>query len=108
MLPDDHPFVLASAFSKYALAVTRRKEAEERPTSVYDLFAPAEPHTSIDTFLDGESLAQHDLVAWVTVGKEHLPRTEDLPLISNFGTYFDLVPQNMHRVNAAMDVKAEL
>ena len=76
---------------------------------MYDLYAPGEPVTSVDSFLaDGESIVGEDLVAWVTLGKEHLPRTEDLPLISNFGTYFDLVPQNMHRVNAAMDVKAEL
>ena len=108
VLPDDHPLVLSSAFSKYMLAVTRRKDAEERPTSVYDWFGASEPVVSIDHFLDGEGIAQEDLVAWVTVGKEHLPRTEDLPLISNFGSFFDLVPSNMHRVNAAMDVKAEL
>ena len=69
-----------------------------------DLFAPAEPHTSLDTFLDGESIVQQDLVAWVTMGKEHLPRTEDLPLISNFGTYFAITPQNQFTTNAAMDI----
>ena len=89
-LPNDHPFVLASAFSKYTLAVTKRKESEYRPTSVYDLFGPAEPYASLDRFFDGESLRQTDLVAWVNLGKEHVPRTEDVPLISNFGTYFDL------------------
>ena len=45
---------------------------------------------------------QTDLVAWVTLGKEHLPRTEDLPLISNFGTHFDLLPHNRFPVNAAL------
>jgi len=103
-LPAEHPFVKASAFSKYTVAVTRRKESEPRPTSVYDLFGAGEPHTSIDTFLDGENLTQTDLVAWVTLGKEHLPRREDLPLISNFGTYFDLLPRNVHPANGAMDV----
>lgn len=103
-LPDDHPFVLASAFSKYTLAVTKRKEEERRATAVYDLFGPGEPYTSLDSFLDGESIEQTDLVAWVSLGKEHVPRTEDLPLISNFGTYFDLIPRNIHSVNAAMDV----
>ena len=103
-LPEEHPFVKASAFSKYTLAVTKRKDAEYRPTSVYDLFGPAEPQVSLDSFIDGESIEQTDLVAWVTLGKEHLPRTEDLPLISNFGTYFDLLPRNVHDVNAAMDV----
>jgi Cu2+-containing amine oxidase len=72
--------------------------------SVYDLFGPAQPYTSLDSFVDGEGLEQQDLVAWVTVGKEHVPRTEDLPLISNFGTYFDILPRNVHRANAAMDV----
>ena len=85
-LPDEHPFVKASAFSKYALAVTRRKESEHRVTSVYDLYAPAEPRVSLDGFIDGEGIMREDLVAWVTLGKEHLPRTEDLPLISNFGS----------------------
>ena len=47
------------------------------------------------------------MVAWVNLGKEHLPRTEDVPLISNFGTYFDLLPRNVHKVNAAMDVFVE-
>ena len=108
VLPDDHPLVLSSAFSKYMLAVTRRKEAEPRVTSVYDWFGAAEPLTSIDDFLDGESIRQEDLVVWVNLGKEHLPRTEDLPLISNFGSFFDLVPSNMFSANAAMDVKAEL
>ena len=50
-LPDDHPFVLASAFSKYTLAITKRKEEEQRPTSVYDLFGPAEPVASLDTYV---------------------------------------------------------
>ena len=68
---------------------------------------PISELVSIDNFLDGEGIAQEDLVAWVTI-EEHLPRTEDLPLISNFGSFFDLVPSNMHSVNAAMDVKAEL
>ena len=57
---------------------------------------------------DGESLPGEDLVAWVNLGKEHMPRTEDLPLISNFGTYFDLLPRNVHPINAAMDVYVSL
>ena len=68
------------------------------------LAGPGEPVTSLDTYLDGESIEQTDLVAWVTVGKEHLPRTEDLPLISNFGTYFAITPQNQFTTNAAMDI----
>jgi Cu2+-containing amine oxidase len=59
---------------------------------VYDLFAADEPFTSFDAFIDGDSIEDEDLVAWVTLAKEHLPRNEDIPLIRNMGTYFDLVP----------------
>ena len=103
-LPAEHPFVKACAFSKYTLAVAVRKEAEQRATSIYDLFAPSEPVASLDDFLDGESLVQEDLVAWVSLGKEHLPRTEDVPLIANMAVYFDILPRNVHRVNALQDV----
>ena len=59
--------------------------------------------------LDGERIEQEDLVAWVTLGKEHLPRTEDVPLISNFGTYFVVSPHNQWHGNAAMDLmKSEM
>lgn len=36
----------------------------------------------------GESIVMEDLVAWVTIGVQHVPRSEDVPLISNFGANF--------------------
>ena len=98
-LPAEHPFVKACAFSKYTLAVAVRKEAEQRATSIYDLFAPSEPVASLDDFLDGESLVQEDLVAWVSLGKEHLPRTESdrgarmCLSLPDMAVYFDILPR---------------
>ena len=108
-LPADHPFVLPAAFSKYTLAVTRRHDDEPRISSVYDLYAPAEPTVSIDDFLtDGESLEDVDVVAWLSLGKEHIPRTEDMPLISSsMGVSFSLLPWNIFDGHAAMDIPTE-
>ena len=109
-LPDDHPMVQSTAFSKsvvshlvsfsthlacirqrasraraalvvvavidgsvcglhgrYNIAVTKRKEAEQRVTSVYDLYGQMSPPIiSLDDYLtDGDSLMDEDLVAWV-------------------------------------------
>ena len=41
---------------------------------------------SIDDFLaDGEPIRREDLTAWVTVGKEHVPRSEGMPLLRSQG-----------------------
>ena len=49
------------------LAVTRRHDDEPRISSVYDLYAPAEPTVSIDDFLaDGESLEDVDVADTAT------------------------------------------
>lgn len=107
-LPDDHPFVLSAAFSKYNLVVTKRHESEQRCTSVYDLFGPSEPTLSIRDLTDGENIEDTDLVAWVSLGKEHIPRTEDLPLISSsFGVEATLMPWNIFDGHAAMDIPTE-
>ena len=69
---------------------------------MYDLFGQSSrPYFDFDTYLaDRESLRGEDIVAWVTIGKEHLPRTEDVPLITNFGTSFLLWPWNVFDKNA--------
>ena len=47
----------------------------------------------LDRFLsNNESLLDVDIVAWVSVGREHITRQEDLPLVSNFGASFSLQP----------------
>merc|ERR1712157_588159 len=107
-LPDDHPFVVSAAFSKYNLVVTKRHESEQRCTSIYDLYGPSEPTVSIKDFIDGENIEDTDLVAWVSLGKEHIPRTEDLPLISStFGVEATLMPWNIFNGHAGMDIPLE-
>lgn len=102
-LPKDHPFTLAGSHAKRHMAVTQRKD--EEPTGVHnlDVYVLPEPLYSVDKFLsDGESLVGEDLVCWVSLGKDHVARAEDQPLVSNFGVYFTILPWDYHEENAAM------
>ncbi|CAE8590197.1 unnamed protein product [Polarella glacialis] len=104
-LPPGHPFSVAGSFARRHLAVTKRKEEEPQAVHSLDHFAVTEPLLSVDNFLaDGESLVGEDLVCWVSVGKEHFTRTEDVPLVSNFGVQFAIVPWNYHVENPAMEL----
>merc|ERR1712232_582686 len=47
-LPEGHPLVDFVAYSKYAMAITERHDNEQNPTSVYDAFAPGQPHMSLN------------------------------------------------------------
>ena len=51
-----------------------------------------------------ESIVNEDLVAWVMMGVLHVPRTEDVPLISNFGTQFFIKPWNYYDELVSMDM----
>lgn len=102
-LPKDHPFSKASTFARRHLAVAQRKEEEPTAVHTLDYYALQEPLLSVEKFLsDRESLVGQDLVCWVGVGKEHVARAEDQPLVSNFGVYFSILPWDYMEENAAM------
>lgn len=105
VLPDDHPFVRAMPYTKYQLALTKYHDDEYRITSPYVHYDAEESVANaqdLDRFLsDGESLVDVDLVAWIGLGKEHVVRQEDMPLVSNFGVGFSLKPWNFLQQNVA-------
>eukprot|EP00931_Biecheleriopsis_adriatica_P088283 TRINITY_DN62642_c0_g1_i1.p1 TRINITY_DN62642_c0_g1~~TRINITY_DN62642_c0_g1_i1.p1 ORF type:complete len:762 (-),score=88.25 TRINITY_DN62642_c0_g1_i1:169-2454(-) len=105
VLPDNHPFTRAMPWTKYHLAVTRHHDSEYRVNSPYVQYDGLQSDGSgqnLDLFLsDGEHLLDEDLVAWIGVGKEHIVRQEDLPLVSNFGVGFSLQPWNFFSTNMA-------
>mmetsp|Transcript_61826 Transcript_61826/g.109793 ORF Transcript_61826/g.109793 Transcript_61826/m.109793 type:complete len:750 (-) Transcript_61826:290-2539(-) len=105
VLPDNHPFVQAMPFTKYHLAVTRYHDEEYRvnsPYVQYDGQATGKDGQNLDRFLsDEELLLDEDLVAWIGVGREHIVRQEDQPLVSNFGAGFSLQPWNFFERNMA-------
>lgn len=105
VLPDDHPFTRAVPLTKYHLAITKHHDDEYRSTSPYVQYDGAETVKNtqdLDRFLsDGEAIIDEDIVAWIGVGREHIVRQEDLPLVSNFGAGFSLVPWNFFTQNVA-------
>ncbi|CAD7705112.1 unnamed protein product [Ostreobium quekettii] len=105
LLPDSHPFTKAGAWTKYHLAVTKRRDEEyQESLGIYDMNIPGQPVVSLDDWINGESIVEEDLVAWVMVGLLHVPRSEDVPLISNFGTSFFIKPWNYFEELQSMDV----
>jgi len=105
VLPHDHPFVKAMPLTKYHIAITKHHDDEYRASSPYIQYDGLETTggaQDVDRFLaDGDGLLDEDLVAWISVGREHIVRQEDLPLVSNFGSGFSLQPFNFFTQNAA-------
>lgn len=107
LLDDTAPFMPASEWTKYTVAVTQRKESEQRSCRVlYDMQAPGEPLVRFDSFINGESLQNADLVAWVTVGTMHTPTSEDVPVTTTSGTAvrFFIKPLNYFDESPATDL----
>ena len=71
------PFFLKNAqFAKQPFAVSRQHDTEPASSSSLKQNVPEAPAVELYKFLDGESLVQEDLVAWVNLGMQHYTRTE--------------------------------
>lgn len=94
---EDSKVANAARWAKYPLAVTQFKDTEEMSTSIYAQNDPWKPVVDFDRFLfNNESIVDEDLVAWVTMGRVHIPHTEDVPsnsITGNQYTFF-LLPFN--------------
>eukprot|EP01023_Acetabularia_acetabulum_P004083 TRINITY_DN11717_c1_g1_i1.p1 TRINITY_DN11717_c1_g1~~TRINITY_DN11717_c1_g1_i1.p1 ORF type:complete len:947 (-),score=198.93 TRINITY_DN11717_c1_g1_i1:162-3002(-) len=105
LMQPGHPFLEAASWTKYHLAVTKYKDYEYvSHASVYDTYMPQKPVRSLDQYLDGEDIVNTDLVGWVMVGVVHVPRTEDVPLISNLGIGYSIKPWNYFDELVSMSV----
>lgn len=95
-LPRSSSVESAFSWGRYQLAVTRRKEQEPRSSSVFNQNDPWAPTVDFSSFIDNETVAGEDLVAWVTAGFLHIPHAEDIPntvTVAN-GVGFFLRPYN--------------
>eukprot|EP00549_Striatella_unipunctata_P010853 CAMPEP_0118684356 /NCGR_PEP_ID=MMETSP0800-20121206/6596_1 /TAXON_ID=210618 ORGANISM="Striatella unipunctata, Strain CCMP2910" /NCGR_SAMPLE_ID=MMETSP0800 /ASSEMBLY_ACC=CAM_ASM_000638 /LENGTH=715 /DNA_ID=CAMNT_0006581049 /DNA_START=525 /DNA_END=2672 /DNA_ORIENTATION=+ len=104
--PMGHPIGRARPWANSNLAVTLHDD-KEAFCSYNSGFQVARPIASFDlaSFQNGESVAEKDLVLWLMVGKEHYPKSEDIPVVSNFGTGFSLKPRNMFDRAAYSDLR---
>ncbi|KAJ3097383.1 hypothetical protein HDU96_000412 [Phlyctochytrium bullatum] len=67
-------------WAKYFIAVTKRKDEEQSASDNYNYYLPTNPPLDFDSYLNGESIVNEDLVAWVNLGNHHVPRAEDAPV----------------------------
>ncbi|MGB1309847.1 MAG: Ig-like domain-containing protein [Leucothrix sp.] len=51
---------------------------------------------SLDQFVNGQSLAGQDLVAWVGISFYHMPRSEDYPKMDAHSNHFEIIPRDWH------------
>ncbi|TVY73173.1 Membrane primary amine oxidase [Lachnellula suecica] len=70
---------LSNRFATNHLFVTKQKDTELKSTSAWNGQDPGDPLVDFDTFFDGESLDQEDLVIWFNLGMHHVPHTGDIP-----------------------------
>lgn len=99
-----HPLLKALSFTKYHCAVTKRKEEEQTLTSIYDVNRMENAQEYLEKNINGESIVDDDLVAWVTVGFLHIPTTEDFPMTVKVETGFMLRPFNFVDRTATFDM----
>ena len=93
-------------WQKYHLIVTKRKDSEMFGSSLFDQVEAAEPYVNLLDYVDGESIAQEDLVAWVNTGLHHIPHSEDSPTVQTPGAYVSVLfrPFNYFDEDPSMDL----
>ena len=82
------------SFTKYHCAITKRKEEEHALSNIYDINRMNDPKDYLDSHINGESIVDDDLVAWVAVGFLHLPTSEDFPMTVRVEAGFLIRPFN--------------
>ncbi|XP_048222971.1 membrane primary amine oxidase [Perognathus longimembris pacificus] len=95
-VPQESSVERAFSWGRYQLAVTKRKEEELSSTNIYHQNDPWAPTMNFADFINNETIAGEDLVAWVTAGFLHIPHAEDIPntvTVGN-GVGFFLRPYN--------------
>ncbi|NWV01696.1 AOC3 oxidase, partial [Upupa epops] len=104
-LPTSSQMERSISWSRYQLAVTRRKEEEPTSTSIYNQNDPWTPTVAFADFIDNETITNEDLVAWISVGFLHVPHAEDVPntvTVGN-GVGFFLRPYNYFDKDPSVD-----
>jgi diamine oxidase len=100
------------SFTKYHCAITKQKDNEQYLKPLYFPVANKSKNESslsqlyLEDMLDGESVANEDLVTWLSVGFLHIPTSEDVPMTIRVESGFILKPFNFFDRTATFDVPA--
>lgn len=107
LLDDSVAWMPSQQWTKYNIAVTQRKESEAKSGyPLYDMQAPQDAVVNFDSYLNGESLVNQDLVAWVMIGNIHIPTSEDIPATTTAHTSLSFLirPMNYFDESPAIDL----
>ena len=103
--PNDWELMSGAIWTQNQMTVTKRKEEEERSSSIYNQNSMHDPVVDFSKFTaDNENIVNEDLVAWVTVGVMHIPHSEDIPntaTAANSASFF-LRPYNYFSEDPSM------
>ncbi|XP_072795382.1 amine oxidase [copper-containing] 3-like isoform X3 [Vicugna pacos] len=104
-LPQASSMERSLSWARYKLAVTQRKETEPTSTSIFNQNDPWTPSVDFSGFINNETIAGEDLVAWVTPGFLHIPHAEDVPNTVTAGNAagFFLRPYNFFDYDPSFD-----
>ncbi|KAK3098052.1 hypothetical protein FSP39_015608 [Pinctada imbricata] len=97
ILPENEGNEPAGAWSRYQMAVTKHSDKERTSSSLYAIFDAEKPVVDFQSYIDNnDTLTDEDLVAWISLGIQHIPHTEDLPVTHTPGMdlSFFLLPYN--------------
>lgn len=97
LLPEGYGFENSVSWSRYQMAVTKYQPEEERSSSPFTMWDSKDPVVRFQNYLDDDdSLVDQDLVSWITLGTQHLPQTENLPVTTTVGSQlsFHILPFN--------------
>merc|ERR1712046_140722 len=94
----------AASFVNNFVTVTQYKESEQGICGDYDMNRLDEYQISHMDRLNDESIAQEDLVAWVSLAAMHLPTSENWPMTNNLQHGLTISPYNFFDENPTMDM----
>ncbi|XP_062566747.1 amiloride-sensitive amine oxidase [copper-containing]-like [Saccostrea cucullata] len=106
-IQSDHPEFTHISFTEHHLTVTKRKEDEQYVKPIYNPANPKDPEASrkyVKDMVNGESIENTDLVAWVALGFLHIPTSEDVPMTTKVTSGFTLKPFNFFDSTAVFDM----
>jgi primary-amine oxidase len=104
LLAADDPPVRRNSYLQYQLSVTPYAPAERYAGGRFAMMSDGSDTLGAWTARD-RPIANHDIVAWYTVGFHHIPRMEDWPVMPTHWFGFTLMPHNFFANNPAMTIR---
>jgi primary-amine oxidase len=97
---------IRAPFAKHHIWTVPYEDAHRYPAGKYVPQTFKAPNDSIEEWIgDGKkSIANQDIVSYITIGTTHVPRPEDFPVMPAETVRFMLKPVNFFRRNPALDV----